>query len=137
MLATGGHSWSQVVTPGHRWSHLVTGGHTWSQVVTLVTIIPVTPEHYSSHRRDAKKHYTLRNLNFPPFSPLMPWPSLVIPATPKHFSRHPRHAKTLFAPFPTRQNTILTIPRTHCILRNLNFPPFSPPCIGRLGRFRR
>ena len=90
-----------MVTTGHRLSHLVRGSHTWSQVVTLVTFIPVTPEHYSRHPCDAKTLYT-EEFEFPAlFAPH----ALAV-------SRHPCHAKTLFLPSPPRQNTFIAIPDT-------------------------
>ena len=95
MLATCGHSWSQVVTPGHRWSHLVTGGH----------IGHYHPRHartlFKPSPRLQKTLYT-KEFEFPAlFAPH----ALAV-------SRHPRHAKTLFSPSPPRQNTFCASPDT-------------------------
>ena len=110
MLATGGFSWSHLVTPGHRWSQVVTPGHTWSQVVT--------PGHRWSHLVTGG-HYHPRHAKtlFKPslqcqktlYTKEFEFPALFTPHA-LAVSRHPRHAKTLFSPSPPRQNTFRTIP---------------------------
>ena len=97
MLATGGHSWSQVVTPGHRWSHLVTGGHTWSHW----SLSSPSRQNTIQAKKRKKTLYT-KEFEFPAlFTPH----ALAV-------SRHPCHAKTLFSPSPPRQNTFRAIPDT-------------------------
>ena len=87
--------------------------------------IPATPKSFS-----CRPHYTITlysiKFEFPALFAHIAW----------GVSTLPRHAKIRFLPFPPRQNTCHAIPAApksyscfpitpvHCIVSNLNFPPF-------------